>query len=218
MWPPPLSQTPLEFEVKSRIDGKRIDSYLASRFTDYSRQVLQKVIDAEGVRVNGRTVKASYRVRSGDMISIHLPELPEVSPQPEDLPIEVVYEDEHLAVVNKPAGMVTHRARKLARVRWSTRFNFISTGCRRLPEKNGRESSTASTGTQLVSWSSPRTSTSTIASLIRFKHAVCRKNTWPWSTAFRSATVITSSSRSAFTPFPVRRWPFAQPPTAANRP
>ncbi len=98
----------MEFEVKSRIDGKRIDAYLASRFTDYSRQVLQKVIDAEGVRVNGRTVKASYRVRSGDRISIHLPELPEVSPQPEDLPIEVVYEDEHLAVVNKPAGMVTH--------------------------------------------------------------------------------------------------------------
>jgi 23S rRNA pseudouridine1911/1915/1917 synthase len=69
------------------------------------------VIDAEGVRVNGRIVKASYRVRPGDMIAIHLPELPEVCPQPEDLPIEVVYEDEHLAVVNKPAGMVTHPAR-----------------------------------------------------------------------------------------------------------
>ena len=111
MWPPPLSETPLEFEVKSRIEGKRIDAYLASRFTDYSRQVLQKVIDAEAVRVNGQTVKASYRVRPGDMVSIYLPELPERSPQPEDLPIEVVYDDEHLTVVNKPAGMVTHPAR-----------------------------------------------------------------------------------------------------------
>ncbi len=111
MWPPPLSETPLEFEVKSRIEGKRIDAYLASRFTDYSRQVLQKVIDADGVRVNGRLVKASYRVRPGDLISIHLPELPETNPKPEDLPIEVVYEDEYLAVVNKPAGMVTHPAR-----------------------------------------------------------------------------------------------------------
>ncbi len=111
MWPPPLSRTPLEFEVKSRIEGKRVDAYLASRFTDYSRQVLQKVIDADGVRVNGRTVKASYRVRPGDLISIHLPELPETNPKPEDLPIEIVYEDEHLAVVNKPAGMVTHPAR-----------------------------------------------------------------------------------------------------------
>ncbi len=111
MWPPPLSRTPLEFEVKSRIEGKRVDAYLASRFTDYSRQVLQKVIDADGVRVNGRAVKASYRVRPGDLISIHLPELPETTPKPEDLPIEIVYEDEHLAVVNKPAGMVTHPAR-----------------------------------------------------------------------------------------------------------
>jgi 23S rRNA pseudouridine1911/1915/1917 synthase len=111
MWPPPLSETPLEFEVKSRIDGKRIDAYLASRFTDYSRQVLQKVIDAEGVRVNGRTVKASYRVRPGDVVSIHLPELPQSNPAPEDLPIEIVYDDEHLTVVNKPAGMVTHPAR-----------------------------------------------------------------------------------------------------------
>lgn len=111
MWPPPLSESPLEFEVKSRIEGKRIDAYLASRFTDYSRQVLQKVIDALGVRVNGRTVKASYRVRPGDVVSIHLPELPQTTPQPEDLPIEVVYEDEFLTVVNKPAGMVTHPAR-----------------------------------------------------------------------------------------------------------
>jgi 23S rRNA pseudouridine1911/1915/1917 synthase len=111
MWPPPLSETPLEFEVKSRIEGKRLDAYLASRFTDYSRQVVQKVIDADGVRVNGRTVKASYRVRPGDVISIHLPDLPQSRPAPEDLPIEIVYDDEHLTVVNKPAGMVTHPAR-----------------------------------------------------------------------------------------------------------
>jgi 23S rRNA pseudouridine1911/1915/1917 synthase len=111
MWPPPLSETPLEFEVKSRTEGKRIDAYLASRFTDYSRRVLQKIIEAEAVVVNGRPVKASYRVRPGDQISIRLPELPETAPQPEDLPIGVVYEDEFLTVVNKPPGMVTHPAR-----------------------------------------------------------------------------------------------------------
>ena len=66
MWPPPLSETPQEFEVKPRTDGKRIDAYLASRFTDYSRSVIQKVIDAEAVLVNGRPVKASYKVRPGD--------------------------------------------------------------------------------------------------------------------------------------------------------
>jgi 23S rRNA pseudouridine1911/1915/1917 synthase len=111
MWPPPLSETPLEFEIKARTEGKRIDAYLASRFTDYSRRVIQKIIDADAVMVNGRPVKASYRVRPGDVVCIRLPELPEVTPQPEDLAIEVVYEDECLAVVNKPPGMVTHPAR-----------------------------------------------------------------------------------------------------------
>jgi 23S rRNA pseudouridine1911/1915/1917 synthase len=111
MWPPPLSETPLEFEVKARTEGKRIDAYLASRFTDYSRRVLQKIIDADAVMVNGRPVKASYRVRPGDQVCIRLPDLPDATPQPEDLPIDVIYEDEFLTVVNKPPGMVTHPAR-----------------------------------------------------------------------------------------------------------
>jgi len=111
MWPPPLSETPLEFEVKPRTEGKRLDAYLASRFTDYSRRVIQKVIDAEAVLVNGRAVKASYRVRPGDMVSIRLPDLPDTTPQAENIPIAVVYEDEFLTVVNKPAGMVTHPAK-----------------------------------------------------------------------------------------------------------
>ena len=111
MWPPPLSETPLEFEVKPRTEGKRLDVYLASRFSDYSRQVIQKIIDADAVLVNGRLVKASYRVRPGDLVSIRLPDLPDTTPKPEDIPIEVVHEDEYLTVVNKPANMVTHPAR-----------------------------------------------------------------------------------------------------------
>jgi 23S rRNA pseudouridine1911/1915/1917 synthase len=111
MWPPPLSETPQEFEVKPRTDGKRIDAYLASRFTDYSRVVIQRVIDAEAVLINGRVIKASYRVRAGDRVCIRLPELPDMTPTPEDIPIEVIYEDEALTVVNKPQGMVTHPAK-----------------------------------------------------------------------------------------------------------
>ncbi len=111
MWPPPLSETPQEFEVKPRTDGRRIDAYLASRFTSHSRRAIQKVIDAEAVLVNGRPVKASYRVRAGDVVSIRLPELPDMTPVPEDIPIEVVYEDEVLTVVNKPPGIVTHPAK-----------------------------------------------------------------------------------------------------------
>jgi 23S rRNA pseudouridine1911/1915/1917 synthase len=111
MWPPPLSESPQEFEIKPRTDGKRIDAYLASRFPDYSRSVLQRIIEAEAVHVNGRPVKASYKIRGGDQIRVWLPELPDTAPVPEEIPIEVVYEDEVLTVVNKPAGMVTHPAK-----------------------------------------------------------------------------------------------------------
>ncbi len=107
----PLSETPQEFEVKPRTDGKRLDAYLASRFVDYSRSVLQKVIEAGGVEVNGRAVRASYKIRAGDTVRIALPPLHDPTPKPEDIPIEVVYEDEYLTVVNKPAGMVTHPSR-----------------------------------------------------------------------------------------------------------
>jgi 23S rRNA pseudouridine1911/1915/1917 synthase len=63
------------------------------------------------VLVNGRPVKASYHVRPGDLVCIRRPELPDTTPKPEDIPIEVVYEDALLTVVNKPPGMVTHPAR-----------------------------------------------------------------------------------------------------------
>ena len=109
--PPELSKTPSTFVVKARMEGKRIDAYLTSRYQDYSRSVMQKVIDADAVLVNGKTVKASYKVREGDEIHVWLPELADDIPTPEDIPIGVVYEDEALTVVNKPAGMVTHPAK-----------------------------------------------------------------------------------------------------------
>jgi 23S rRNA pseudouridine1911/1915/1917 synthase len=111
MRPTPLSETPVEFEVKPRTDGRRIDAYLASRFTDHSRSALQRIIDAEAVHVNGRPVRASYKVRAGDVVKLWLPELLDSAPKAEDIPIQVVYEDESLTVVNKPAGLVTHPAK-----------------------------------------------------------------------------------------------------------
>ncbi len=111
MYPTPLSETPQEFEVKPRTDGRRIDAYLASRFTDYSRSVIQRIIEAEAVHVNGKPVKASYKVRSGDVVRVWLPELLDTAPVAEDIPIDVVYEDDSLTVINKPPGMVTHPAK-----------------------------------------------------------------------------------------------------------
>lgn len=111
MSPPELSNTPSSFVVKARMVGKRVDAYLTSRFPDYSRSVFQKVIEAEAVLVNGQPVKASYRVRLDDQIMVWLPELADEIPAPEDIPIEVVYEDAAFTVVNKPPGMVTHPAK-----------------------------------------------------------------------------------------------------------
>lgn len=112
MWPPKLSETPQEFEIRTKQAGKRIDAYLASRFTDFSRSVVQKVIDAGAVELNGVVVtKASQRVRAGDLVRIRLPELREGPPTPENIPIEIVYEDEALVVVNKAPGIVVHPAK-----------------------------------------------------------------------------------------------------------
>src|SRR3954470_12135840 len=111
MSPPELSSTPCEFTVKARMVGKRIDAYLASRFPDYSRSVVQKVIDAGAVLVNGQPIKASYKVRLDDRICVWLPELADDASAPEDIPLDVVYEDAAFTVVNKPAGMVVHPAK-----------------------------------------------------------------------------------------------------------
>src|SRR4051812_24127487 len=106
--PPELSATPVEFIVKARMAGKRIDAYLARRFPEYSRSVIQKVIDAHAVLINAIAPKPSYRVRLDDVIRVWLPELADDSPIPEDIPLRVVFEDEAFLVVDKPPRMVTH--------------------------------------------------------------------------------------------------------------
>lgn len=84
---------------------------LAERFSDYSRVHLGKVIKAGGVTIDGRPAKASYRLRGGETIVITLPPLPREGPVPEDIPLELLYEDDHLAAINKPAGMIVHPAK-----------------------------------------------------------------------------------------------------------
>src|SRR5262249_13971607 len=88
-----------------------LDQYLAAMFPDHSRSVVQKVIDAGAVTVNGNPTKASYRVRHGDHVCIWLPEPAHDAPVPEDIPLETLYEDEHFAAVNKPYDMVVPPAK-----------------------------------------------------------------------------------------------------------
>ena len=87
----------------------RIDKFLAEHMQDTSRHRVQLAIDAEYVRINGQVVKASYKVRPLDVITLVMPyQRRGVEIKPEDIPLDIVYEDDDLLVVNKPAGMVVH--------------------------------------------------------------------------------------------------------------
>src|SRR5947208_10755375 len=107
----PASPQIIEVTAKNKVEGLRLDQYLASMFPDRSRSVIQRVIEADGVQVNGKPGKASYRVRYGDQVRISLPAPTHDLPVPEDIPLEVLYEDEYLALINKPPDMVVHPAK-----------------------------------------------------------------------------------------------------------
>lgn len=106
-----LSEHPVELIVPPEDAGCRLDIFLARHFTDHSRVQLRRVITAGGVRIGDQGGKPSYRLLAGQTIQIHLPPMPAAGPKPEAIPLDVLYEDDWLAVVNKPPGMVVHPAR-----------------------------------------------------------------------------------------------------------
>lgn len=92
-------------------EGKRIDAFLAEQLEGVTRSWLQKLIESGNVEVEGREKLAkNYKLRTGDMMTVELPEPETLDIVAEDIPLDIVYEDEHLLVVNKPAGMVVHPA------------------------------------------------------------------------------------------------------------
>lgn len=101
----------IEHRARLKVDGTRLDQYLANMFGEFSRSSVQRVIEAGGVSVNGKPAKASYKVRHGDDILIRPPEPTRPGPVAEDIPLDILYQDEHLAVINKPANMVVHPAK-----------------------------------------------------------------------------------------------------------
>jgi 23S rRNA pseudouridine1911/1915/1917 synthase len=90
--------------------GLRLDAYLASQIEGWSRARLQRLIENEDVLVNGKVAKSSYKLREHDEIEVELIAPPADLFTPENIPLEIVYEDETLVVVNKPAGLVVHPA------------------------------------------------------------------------------------------------------------
>jgi len=98
-------------QVGNSIKERRLDKYLHSRFANLSRVMIQKQIGAGAVRVNGKIVKSSFKLSPGDKIDLTLPELPSKEIQPEDIPLNIIYEDSHLIIINKQADMIVHPAR-----------------------------------------------------------------------------------------------------------
>ncbi len=106
-----LSLDPVELTVGPAEAGHRLDAFLASHFPQYSRVHLRRAVSAGGTKVDGRGGKPAYRLKLGQRVSIVLPEIPREAPQPENIPLDVLYQDDHLVVVNKPPGMVVHPAK-----------------------------------------------------------------------------------------------------------
>lgn len=91
-------------------EGMRIDTLLADLDTDITRSRAQKLIESGNVTINGVEIKANYRVRCGDALEYTVPKAAEASITPEAIPLDIVYEDADMLVVNKPQGMVVHPA------------------------------------------------------------------------------------------------------------
>ena len=99
-----------EYELTAEESGQRLDKYLAGEMTDLSRSRIKELVQAGEVLVNGKKSKVSYKVQKGDLIQVTVLPLEPLKLEAENIPLDIVYEDEDVIVVNKPQGMVVHPA------------------------------------------------------------------------------------------------------------
>lgn len=96
--------------VNENDKGKRLDIYIAENFNELSRTMIKKLIESNNILVNGKSEKVSYKVQANDNISIDVPEAKETKLKAQEIPLDIIYEDSDIIVVNKPKGMVVHPA------------------------------------------------------------------------------------------------------------
>lgn len=96
------------FEVQFEQEGERLDKFLSTIYPDFSRAFFQKLIKNQKVWVNDQNQKASFPVHTDDLVKIEIPDAVETTIIPEDIPLDILYEDQDLLIVNKPKGMVVH--------------------------------------------------------------------------------------------------------------
>ncbi len=100
----------MDYTITNEQENLRIDKYLAQTVPDISRSYLQKLVADGQVLVNGVPVKTSYKLKSGDIVQVTIPEPEVLQIIPEDIPLDILYEDADILIVNKPKGMVVHPA------------------------------------------------------------------------------------------------------------
>lgn len=105
-----MTDSRFDFEIGSDFSGKRLDAFLAESIEDCSRSAIQKLIENGSVLVNEKTVPKNYKLKSGDSLSVEIPVPEALNVKAEDIPLDIVYEDNDLLVVNKPKGIVVHPA------------------------------------------------------------------------------------------------------------
>ncbi|MFC1590235.1 RluA family pseudouridine synthase [Candidatus Omnitrophota bacterium] len=97
------------FKIEEADSGERLDRFLALKFTDdLSRTFIRKMIDSGCVLIDGSVPKAHRKIKEGETVDVREPEMPAVLIEPEDIPVDIVYEDDDILVVNKRPGIVTH--------------------------------------------------------------------------------------------------------------
>jgi 23S rRNA pseudouridine1911/1915/1917 synthase len=106
-----LQGRPLTLHVGVGVSERRIDKYLHGRFRNLSRHFLQDAIRSGAVKVNGEPIKPSFRLSHGDQIDLVIPEPPSKDIKPENIPLNVLYEDNDIIILNKPPDMIVHPAR-----------------------------------------------------------------------------------------------------------
>ncbi|MGE5593529.1 MAG: RluA family pseudouridine synthase [Betaproteobacteria bacterium] len=129
-----MNRPPVENRVDERDEGKRLDVYVAGRLA-LSRSAAQRLIDEGRALVDGERAKAARRVRAGDVVTVELPESRPLDVAPENLPLDILYEDGDIIVINKPRGLVVHPAAG----NWSgTLVNALLAHCRDLSGIGGK--------------------------------------------------------------------------------
>jgi len=124
-----------DYSARRSMPGRRLDGYLAAKFTNYSRSFLTGLVRDGKVTINGKPVKPHYELRRGDLIHVELPVFAKATLEPENIPLDVVHEDDHVLIINKPADIIVHPAR---RHMTGTLVNALVYYCDSLPESDDK--------------------------------------------------------------------------------